>query len=276
MSISISSNVGSLQAQKSLHANNKETQSALSKLSSGKRVNSAQDDAAALAIAVSLTAQKSSLDQAARNAGDAVDLSNTADVALSSTTDILSRLRELAMASGSGALDAAQRGDIQGETDSLQAELDRGARAAEFNGTPLLSGGAPQTYQVGAGNVAANDRLTISPANATAASLGLGTLDLSTQAGAAGALDSIDAALQAVSSARATLGTQATRASSAAGVARQASINLASARSSLIDADVATEASNLSRGLILSNASASVLVQANQHPKAALRLLGAG
>ena len=276
MSISISSNVGSLQAQRSLHANNKETQSALAKLSSGKRVNNAQDDAAALAIAVSLTAQQTSFDQAARNAGDALDLSDTADVALSSSTDILTRMRELAMEAGSGALDSAQRGDIQAETDSLQAELDRVAHATELNGTPLLGGRSALTYQVGAGNVAGNDRLTISTADATSASLGLGGVSLATQPAAASALDRIDGALQAVSSTRATLGTQATRAASAARVATQTSINLASARSSLTDADVATEASNLSSSLILGNAAASVLVQANQHPKAALRLLGAG
>src|SRR3954471_10509369 len=102
MSISISSNVGSVQAQKSLLANTKETQSTLAKLSSGKRVNHAQDDAAALAIAVSLTAQRASFDQGVRNAGDALDLTGTADAALNATTDILSRMRELAMASGSG------------------------------------------------------------------------------------------------------------------------------------------------------------------------------
>ena len=96
---SISSNIGSTQAQRSLLGNTKETQSTLARLSSGKRVNSAQDDAAALAIAVGLTAQQTSLDQAVRNAGDATDVVNTANVALGDTTDILSRMRELTIAS---------------------------------------------------------------------------------------------------------------------------------------------------------------------------------
>jgi flagellin len=276
MSISISSNVGSLQAQKSVLANIKETHSALSRLSSGKRVNSAQDDAAALAIAVSLTAQQTSLDQAVRNAGDAIDLTNTVDVALSSSTDILSRMRELAMEAGSGALDVAQRGDIQRESDALRAELDRIANSTEFNGTPLLSARASLTYQVGAGNVAANDRLAVTTGDATAASLGVGGVNLATQATAASSLDGIDAALQAVSSTRSTVGAQANRASSTARLASQMSINLAAAGSSLVDADIATEASNLSRDLILGNAGVSVLLQANQQPQAALRLLGAG
>jgi flagellin len=271
--LSISGNIGSTQARKSVLDNAKETQATLAKLSSGKRVNSAQDDAAALAIAVGLTAQQTSLDQAVRNAGDAGDVVNTADAALSNTTDILSRLRELSIASGSGALNPIQRGDIQNEIDSLQTELDRVANSTEFNGTPLLSGRVSLTYQVGSGNVAANDRLTVDTTDATAAGLGLGQIGLPPPANPASSLDSIDAALQAVSSARATFGTQATRASSAAQLAAQQSINLTRARSSLTDADVATETSNLSRDVILGDAAASVLVQANQNPQAALRLL---
>ncbi len=273
MAISISSHVGTTQALAKLHETAKETQSALAKLSSGKRVNSAQDDAAALAIAVSLTAQQTSLDQGARNAGDAVDLTTTADVALGGTTDILARLRELAMESGSGVLDTTQRLDIQNESDALRAELDRIAASTEVNGTPLLSGRASLTYQVGAQNVAANDQIAITTGDASSAALGLGGLSLATPASAASALDSIDAAMQNVSSTRATLGAQANRASSAGRLATQMSINLASASSSLIDADVATEASHLSSSLILGNASVAVLLQANQSHQTALKLL---
>ena len=121
--------------------------------------------------------------------------------------------------------------------------------------------------------MAANDRLTVNTTDATAAGLGLRQIGLPPQANPASSLDSIDAALQAVSSMRATLGTQAARASSASALATQQSINLARASGSLTDADIAAETSNLSRDLILGNASASVLLQANQNPQAALRLL---
>ncbi len=276
MAISISSNVESSSAVHSLLGNQKQTQSTLAKLSSGKGVNSAQDDAAALAIAVSMVSQETSLNQAVDNAGDAADVANTADVALDDTTDILTRMRELTIEAGSGALDVTARGDIQNEIDTLKAELDRIAGSTEFNGNPLLSARATQTYQVGANNVAANDRLDITTPDATAAALGVSSLNVSNVAGAASSLDAIDGALQAASSSRAALGTQATRAAFAEWLARQSAINLAAASSSLVDADVATESSNLSRELILGNTSASVLVQANQHPQAALRLLSPG
>jgi flagellin len=273
MAISISSNIESLGAVNSLLANQKQTQSTLAKLSSGKRVNSAQDDAAALAVAVALVSQQTSLNQAADNAGGATDVIDTTDVALNDSTDILTRMRELTVEAGSGALDVSARAGIQNEIDTLKSELDRIAHATEFNGTPLLSARATQTYQVGANNVAANDRLDVTTPDATAATLGVNGVSVSSAASAAGSLDSIDSALQGASSARAALGTQATRAAFAEWLARSTSINLAAASSSLVDADVATESSNLSRDLILGNASASVLVQANQHPQAALRLL---
>ena len=274
MAVSISSNVGSLQAQTGILANHKETQSALAKLSSGKRVNSAQDDATALAIAASLTAQQTSVNQAIRNVGDAVDLSTIADLVLHNTTDILARIRELTIQAGSAALDTTQRGDVQNEIAALQSELDRLANSTEFNGTPLLSARAAQTYQVGSGNVPANDRLAVTTADATSAGLGLGQLSVASQASAASSLDAIDTAQNAALSTRTTLGAQARRAALAEWLDRESSVNLTSARGRLIDTDVATESSHLSSSLILGNATASVLVQANQRPQAALRLLG--
>ena len=272
MAVTIS-NVGSLQAQTGILSNQRETQSALTKLSSGKRVNSAQDDAAALAIAVSLTAQQTSVNQAIRNAGDAVDLSTIADLVLHNTTDILARIRELSIAAGSGALDPTARGDVQNEIVALQAEIDRLASSSEFNGTPLLNGRAAHTYQVGSGNDPANDRLTVTTADATSAALGLGQVSVADQASAASSLDAIDAAQSAALSAQTTLGAQARRAALAELLDRESSISLARARGQLIDANVATESSDLSRSLILGNATASVLVQANQQPESALRLL---
>jgi len=273
MGISVGSNVGSLQAQSGIFASHKETQSALARLSSGKRVNGPQDDAAALAIAASLTARKASSNQAVRNAGDLVDIARIADLALSNTTEILSRIRELTIQAGSGSLDVTERGDVQNEIAVLQAELDRLASSSELNGTALLSARAVQTYQVGSGNVPASDRLTLTTADASSAGLGLGQVSVASQASAASSLDAIDGAQNAASATRTSFGAQARRAALAEWLGRESSVNLASARGRLVDADVATESSNLSRGIILGQATASVLVQANQHPQAALRLL---
>ena len=276
MSISISSNQSSLFAQKSLLSTENATQKTLSHLSSGKKINSAQENAANLAIAVQMAAQLGSSNQDVSNAGDALDVANTADAALNNTTDILSRLDELAMQSGDGALNASDRADIQDETDALTAQLNSIAGGTEFNGTPLLSGNANLTFQVGTGNVAGNDRLTLTTGDASAAALGVNGLNLTTPASASSALDSIDAAIQAASSLRSTLGAQANRASSASSQAQQTSLSLAAAHSSIMDADIASESSDLSSEMILGQAGAAVLAQANQNQHTALRLLSGG
>jgi flagellin len=276
MSISINGNQGSLRAQKSLLSTENATQKTLSHLSSGKKITSAQDNAANLAIAVQMAAQLGSSNQDVRNAGDALDIANTADAALNNTTDILSRLDELAMQSGDGALNASDRADIQDEANALTAQLNSIAGGTELNGTPLLSGNANLTFQVGTGNVAANDRLTLTTGDASAGALGVSGLNLSTPASASSARGSIDSAIQAASSLRSTLGAQANRASSAAGQAQQTSLSLAAAHSSIMDADIASEASDLSSEMILGKAGAAVLAQANQNQHTALRLLSGG
>jgi len=276
VSISINSSSGSLFAQKSLLGTESATQKTLSHLSSGKKINSAQDNAANLAIAVQMVSQLGSSNQDVNNAGDALDIANTADAALDNTTDILSRLDELAMQAGDGALNASDRGDIQDETDALTAQLDSIAGGTEFNGTPLLSGNANLAFQVGTGNVAANDRLTLTTGDASAAALGLSGLKVLTAASASSALDSISSAMQAASSLRSTLGAQANRASSAATQAQQTSLSLAAASSGIRDADIAAEASDLSSEMIQSRAGVAVLAQANQNRQTALRLLSPG
>jgi flagellin len=276
MSISINSNSSSLFAQKSLLSTESATQKTLSHLSSGKKINNAGENAANLAIAVQMAAQLGSSNQDVSNAGDALDIANTADAALGNTTDILSRLDELAMESGDGALNASDRADIQNEADALTAQLNSIAGGTELNGTPLLNGNANLTFQVGTGNVPGNDRLTLNTGDAGAAALGVSGLNLSTPSSAASALDRIDSAIHAASSLRSTLGAQANRAASAASQAQQTSLSLAAAHSSIMDADIASEASDLSSEMILGQAGAAVLAQANQNHASALRLLSGG
>ena len=274
MSMSIKTNVASLEAQKNLMASETSLNSSLAKLSSGFRITKAQDDAAGLAIAVNLGAQIKSYNQAVRNANDALNVTQTAEASLNETQNILTRLRELASQSASSGVSNTERGYIQNEVTALTSEIDRIANSTEYNGVSLINASTALTFQVGIRNVAANDQITVTTSSATAGSLGVNALSLSTLTGAQGALATIDAALQSISSSRATLGAQANRMETVINAATQASVSLASAQSRIQDVDVAQETSNLSRAQILMQAGVSVLAQANQIPQVALKLLG--
>ena len=274
MSMSIKTNVASLEAQKNLMASESSLNDSLAKLSSGYRITKAQDDAAGLAIAVNLGAQIKSYNQAVRNANDALNVTQTAEASLNETQNILTRLRELASQSASSGVSNTERGYIQNEVDALTSEIDRIANSTEYNGVALINASTALTFQVGIRNVAANDQITVTTTSATASALGVNGLSLSTLTAAEGALATIDAALQSISSSRATLGAQANRMETVINAATQASVSLASAQSRIQDVDVAQETSNLSRAQILMQAGVSVLAQANQIPQVALKLLG--
>ncbi len=274
MSMSIKTNVASLEAQKNLMSSESSLNSSLAKLSSGFRITKASDDAAGLAIAVNLGAQIRSYNQAVRNANDALNVTQTAEASLNETQNILTRLRELASQSASSGVSNTERGYIQNEVTALTSEIDRIANSTEYNGVSLINASTALTFQVGIRNVAANDQITVTTSSATAGSLGVNTLSLSTLTGAQGALATIDAALQSISSSRATLGAQANRMETVINAATQASVSLAAAQSRIQDVDVAQETSNLSRAQILMQAGVSVLAQANQIPQVALKLLG--
>jgi flagellin len=275
MSMSIRTNVASLNAQKNLVQNESALNSSLSRLSSGYRITKAGDDAAGLGISSNLGAQIRSYDQASRNAMDGISLVQTGEGALNETTNILTRLRELAMQSASSGVGNTERTYIQNETDALTAEIDRIGNATEFNGTLLLSGAATTlTFQVGIRNVAANDQISVTTIDATATSLGVNALSLVTQGSAQTALATIDAAIERVSAARATFGAVGNRLQSVGETIRTASENISAANSRIRDVNVAEETSAMSRSQILMQAGVSVLAQANQMPQLALKLLG--
>jgi flagellin len=274
MGLSIRTNVSALDAQKNLMGTENSLNSSLAKLSSGFRITKAADDAAGLAIAVNLGAQIASYNQSVRNANDALNVVQTADSSLNETQNILTRLRELASQSASSGVSNTERGYIQNEVDGLISEVDRIANATEYNGVALLNSAAALTFQVGIRNVAANDQIVVTTQSATASTLGVSTLSLSTLTGAEAALGNIDTALQSVSSTRATLGAQANRFDKVINVATTASVSLSAAKSRIMDVDVAEETSNMSRTQILMQAGVSVLSQANQLPQVALKLLG--
>ncbi len=274
MSMSIRTNVASLNAQRNLSQTQMQLDSSLSKLSSGYRITKAGDDAAGLGISVNLESQIRSYNQAVRNANDGTSVVQTAESSLNEQSNMLSRLRELAMQSASDGIGNTERGYIQDEVTQQVAEIDRVANATEFNGQKLLDGSAATLdFQVGIRNVAANDRITVTTVDATAATLGVGGLDLSTKANAQAALNTIDTALQTVSTARATLGAAGNRFSTAQASIQASSESLSAANSRIRDVDVAEETSRMSRSNVLMQAGVSVLAQANQLPQIALKLL---
>jgi len=278
MAMIVRTNVASLNAQRNLFQTQNTIDSALARLSSGYRITKAGDDAAGLGISVNLEAQIRSYNQAARNAQDGISVVQTAEGALNEVSNIITRMRELAMQSASAGVSNTERTYIQKESDALKTEINRIADATEYNGNALLNTtGKVLTFQIGIRNIAANDRISVTTVDVNLSSLGaagvFSALSLSTQTTAQLALSSIDIALQMVSQARASLGATGNRLTSVISQIQTASENLSAGNSRIRDVDVAEESSRLSRAQILMQAGISVLAQANQVPQLALKLL---
>jgi flagellin len=275
MAFSIRTNIASLNAQRNLNQAAGMISSSLAKLSSGLRITRAGDDAAGLGIASNLSAQIRSYFQAARNASDAVSMIQTAEGSLQETTNILTRLRELAMQSASSGVGNTERGYLQNEVTQLVSEVARIAASTEYNGVKLVNGTITTlSFQVGIRNNPAADRISVDTVDATTTALGVDTLQLTSAAGAQAALATIDTAIERISAARSTLGAAGNRFHSVSSTIRTASENLSVAHSRIMDVDVAEEVSALSRAQLLAQASISVLAHANRMPELLLRLLG--
>jgi flagellin len=248
----------------------------MERLSSGLRINRAGDDAAGLAISQNMQANIRSMNQAVRNANDGISMVQTAEGALNETSNILLRMRELATQAASGTVQDPQRANIQVEFKSLQDEVDRISKVTNFNGTNLLNGALTTTLQIGAGNVAANDRLDVVTSDAGTATLKVDTASaaVSTQAAAQASLTAIDSAISSVSTMRGSLGAVQNRLQSTINNLQVAVENTSAANSRIVDVDVAAETANMTRSQILTQAGVSVLAQANQSPQLALKLLG--
>jgi flagellin len=278
MSLSIRTNVASLDAQRNLSQTQLSLDSSLSKLSSGYRITKAGDDAAGLGISTALTAQYKSYNQAVRNANDGLSVGQTAEAGFNEISNILTRMRELAMQSASDGVTNTQRSAmIDTERSQLSSEVDRIANSTTFNGVKLISGsGNTLDFHVGIGSSATNDVISLASVDVTtgAAGLNIGGIDLSTKVGAVSALDTIDAALNTLSTQRATFGAVGNRLQSAINAVQTFAQATASANSRIRDVDVAEETANMTRANILAQAGVSVLAQANQTPQMALKLLG--
>lgn len=276
----INTNIASLNAQRNLNSSQSSLQTSLQRLSSGLRVNSAKDDAAGLAIAERMSAQTRGMNQALRNANDGISLAQTAEGALSTVSTNLQRMRELSVQSANGTASTSDRTNLQAEFKQLAEENTRIIGSSKFNGTNLFTSAAGTiTFQIGANNVAADDRISVVATDLTAdPQLGttgaVTTGDISTnQAAAQAMIASIDSAINTVTSQRATWGAVQNRFDAVSSTLQVASENTAAARGRIMDADYATETANLSRTQILQQAGTAMLAQANQLPQNVLSLL---
>ncbi|MCJ7420370.1 flagellin [Sphingomicrobium astaxanthinifaciens] len=271
----INSNISALRASNASTTASNMLSSAMERLSTGKRINSARDDAAGLAIATTMTSQVRGMNQGIRNANDGISMAQTAEGALSEVTNMLQRVRELAVQSASGTYqDATDRSYMQAEVDELTSQINQVITNSEFNGVTLFDGStASVTIQTGANGA---DTVALAMANLTTLSAngGLaGSYNVSTAASANTLLATLDTELNSISSARATLGAGQSRLESSVNTLTSNVTNLSDARSRIEDADYSAESTALAKAQILSQASSAMLAQANQSQQNVLSLL---
>ena len=243
------------------------------KLSSGKRINSASDDPAGLAVAQSLLVGADTSAVAARNVSDGLSVANIVDGALTTTGDIVSRLSELATQASNGTLGSDQRAAVNSEFQALKSELDRISSTTEFNGQQLLSGsGNSIGLQVGTDS-SSSSQITLNTVGVSASSLGLAGTDLSSQASAQAALDATKNAVANVTQARGEVGSVVSRLDTAFNNLKVSEENLRSSASSIRDLDVAQEAANLTAFKIRQQANVALGAQEKQSAVNVLKLL---
>ncbi|MFZ8932388.1 MAG: flagellin [Bacteriovoracaceae bacterium] len=277
MGLRINTNVPSLAAQRTLGKNNEDAANSLGKLSSGTRIVRAADDAAGLAISEKLKAKIKGLEQADRNANDGISLIQTAEGGLNEVSNILIRLRELAIQSSSDTVGDAERQFTDLEYQNLKQEIQRIAQVTEFNGKKLLNGeGESYDFQIGINNDDFEDRIryNASMTNSTLDSLGLTELSVGSKEDSQQSLDIIDSAIQKVSGERAELGAVQNRLSSTIQNLKSGIENLSAANSRIRDTDYASETAKATKLGILTTAGTSVLAQANMRGQQALKLIG--
>lgn len=280
----INHNLSSMFASRMEGINAKEVQSSIEKLSSGQRINKASDDAAGLAISEKLRSQIRGLNQASRNVSNGVSFIQVTSGYLQETSDILQRIRELAVQSSNGLYSDEDRMQIQVEVSQLVSEVDRIASSAQFNGMNMLTGrfgkeaGTEMTFQIGAN---ADQRISINIESATAAALGLkdiqgeagNTISIASADEANSTIATIDEALKVVNKQRADLGAVQNRMELTQKGIDVAAENLTSSESVIRDEDMATAMVDYTKNAILQQASTAMLANANSQSSTVLALL---
>jgi len=282
MAMTINTNVNSLTAQRNAINTQNSLATSMQRLSSGLRVNSAKDDAAGLAIAERMNTQVRGMNVAIRNANDGISLAQVAEGGLSVMSDLMQRMRELAVQSINSTNTPTDVAALNQEFTQLRDEVNRTMSAVQFNGTSLFTTTTDFAFQVGANS---GQTITVGSAamNINAATGGMsgvtqGTgvasgLNVTTNSANAAVLSALDTALATVNSTRATLGAVQSRFENTVNFLRTSVENQSAARGRIMDADFAAETANLSRSQILQQAGTAMIAQANQLPQGVLALL---
>ena len=277
--LAINTNVGSLTAQRNLQKTARGLHQSLSRLSSGTRVNSAADNAAGMAVSENMRAQLKGFQQAMRNANDGVAVLQTAESGYQSLSDLLVRMRELAVQAANDSVSDTERGYLNTEFSDLIDEMDRIASVVEYNGIQLLDGTAGSAgnglmvFQVGTRD-SANDQIDITLNAQDSTILGVNDDTISSQANAQSSITAIDSALELLSTDRARIGSTINTLNVAVDGLASSIENYGTAMSQIKDTDMADESSAFSKSNVLQQAGVAMLSQANQTPNLVMRLLG--
>lgn len=266
----INTNVNALFAQSALRVNNRAMSTAMEQLSTGSRINSAKDDAAGVSIASTMTAQIRGLSQGVRNVNDGVNLLQTAEGAMIEQTNMLQRMRELAMQASTDTYSTEQKGYLNNEYVALKGQITQITNQTQWNGQAILTGTGSNDYNIAVDPTGVGSAIQVSIA-------GLNGLDTSLAASittnATDALGKIDDALKAVNSARSTIGAGINRLTYAGDNMNNIIQNATASRSQVVDTDYATATTQLARTQIIQQAATAMLAQANQQPQTVLALL---
>lgn len=268
----IQHNIAAINSYRNLGINQSALSKNLEKLSSGYRINRAGDDAAGLAISESMRSQINGLNQASKNAEDAIGLIQTAEGALTEVHSMLQRMTTLATQAANGTYNSVARQNVQTEIDQLTAEIDRIAESTNFNDIKPLDGSTTMTFQIGP---SAEEKLTLTPSNMNSASLGIDSVTVTGNDGtnANAALEKITDAIDQVSEYRAKLGAAQNRLEHTVNNLDVTSENIQAAESRIRDTDMADEMTAFTKNNILLQASQSMLAQSNAVPQGILSLL---
>ena len=275
----INTNVSALYSQNAMKTNARSMSTAMEQLSTGTRVNSAKDDAAGLAIGQNMTSQIRGLNQAVRNANDGINMMQTAEGAMVEQSNMLQRMRELAVQSSNGTYSSAQRGYLDTEFGKLIDQIDNIANQTTWNDQVLLNGtsnigisGTSGTFdfQVGA---TAGQTISLEIGSMTTTELGVSALSVSTASGASSAIATIGDALDIINTQRAEIGAAVNQLAYAADNLTNISANVTTSRSSIMDTDYALATTQLAKTQIIQQAATAMLAQANQQAQGVLALL---
>jgi len=270
----INTNIGAMKATNAASSASKMLGSAMERLSTGKRINSAKDDAAGLAIATTMTSQVRGMNQGIRNSNDGISMAQTAEGALAEVTNMLQRVRELSVQAASETYSGDDRTNLQTEITALKTQMTNVLTNTEFNGNKLFDGtaGSSGTVKIQTG-ANSTDQVTLTFSNLT--TVGSATYDVTGANGtnATTTMATVDTQLDAISSARAKLGASQNQLESAVNTMTTGATNLSDARSRIEDTDYSAETTALAKAQILSQASSAMLAQANQSQQSVLSLL---